>query len=101
MGERLASLDLSVVDTPVLLKLLKNIGEELAYRADSAERASESAYSVVDPPLSSTGKGSGKNASGLLTPYTCGFHCQYCSDPCTRSQGHTRHSCYEHRHRRQ
>jgi len=101
MGERLASLDLSVVDTAILLRLLKNIGDELALRADLAERGSESAYSVVDPPASSSGKGSGKNGSGLLKPYACGYHCQYCDAPCTRSQGHTRHSCYEHRHRRQ
>lgn len=100
MGDRLADTDLSLVDTRVLLTLLKKIGDELAGRAESRD-LSESSYSVIDPPIASSGKGSGKSPQGLLRPYSCGYHCQYCESPCTRNQGHTRHSCYEHRHRRQ
>lgn len=100
MGDTLANTDLTLVDTRILVTLLKKIGDELATRAEGRE-PSESSYSVIDPPVPFPGKGSGKSPQGLLRPYSCGYHCQYCELPCTRNQGHVRHSCYEHRHRRQ
>ena len=97
MGDRLASVDLSVIETRTLVSLLR---DELAIRAEGRD-LSESSFSVIETPAGHSGKGSGKSSQGLLTPYSCGYHCQYCESPCTRSEGHVRHSCYEHRHRRQ
>lgn len=37
----------------------------------------------------------------LLTPERCEYHCLYCEERCTRRPGHTFHSCWEHRRRRQ
>ena len=46
-----------------------------------------------------------RNSTGttqeLLTPYMCNYTCRYCSKRCGRTKaGHSGHSCYEHRHRR-
>ena len=101
MGDRLASVDLTLVETRALVSFqLKRIGDELAILAEGRD-LSEPSFSVVDTPIGHSGKGSGKSSQGLRTPYSCGYHCQYCEAPCTRSEGHVRHSCYEHRHRRQ
>ena len=40
------------------------------------------------------------NEQGLVRPWSCGFTCRWCASACTRKEGHTYHSCYEHRHRR-
>ena len=41
-----------------------------------------------------------KEDKALKEPWSCGFRCKWCKCACTRREGHTHHSCYEHRHRR-
>ena len=37
----------------------------------------------------------------LETPFQCAFHCKYCRKRCTRRKpGHSGHSCFEHKDRR-
>ena len=85
-----------------LLNLLDRVSAELRQRQlvyassfDNQDSFSTGSFERVEPseqlPLPSR---------PLRTPWTCGYTCRWCSQACTRKEGHCNHSCYEHRHRR-
>ena len=97
MGDKALS-DLTIIE---LLNLLDSVSAELrqrqvayvrSFELDSCSTASFEKVDPVEPSSSST--------RPLLRPWTCGYTCKWCSNPCTRKEGHCNHSCYEHRHRR-
>ena len=47
---------------------------------------------------SGSGKGAGK---ALIEPWTCGHRCCFWEQACTRSEGHSHHSCWNCRHKTQ
>ena len=79
-----------------LLESIQQIAAVLKDREDKASSSwdvasDSSAGGVQQPELT---------AQGLKKPWTCGFCCRWCEEPCLRKEGHTFHSCYNHRHRR-
>lgn len=90
MGEKLdrpPGIDWSRYSTTALVEAIQQVAEEIKAREGQASAGSASA--AVAP-----------EGQGLLEPWSCGYRCKWCASPCTRAEGHTRHSCYEHRHRR-
>ena len=79
-----------------LLKTLQEITGVLQQRlSDPATSSAEQSAQGV--PAGATTGGGGQ---GLVKPRACGFTCRWCDSACTRKEGHSFHSCYEHRHRR-
>ena len=83
--------------------LLDTLGEITAVLKEREKKDEVVSPSVWDPPEVETAtdsQGPELTAQGLKKPWTCGYCCRWCSEPCGRKEGHTFHSCYEHRHRR-
>lgn len=98
MGDSVSGVDWSKLTTGELLQTIQDIVVELSIRDQNWEQ--------VEPQAStSTGSTSAQPVAAepkpkLLEPWTCGYRCKWCERPCTRDQGHTRHSCWYCRHER-
>ena len=83
-----------------LLKTVQSITEVLQQRLD------QPSSTTVNRDLSAASGGatghqpSGASDQGLIRPWSCGYTCRWCASACTRKEGHSFHSCYEHRNRR-
>ena len=108
MGERRCSTPPSISWTSysntALLQTIQQITVTLQQREHSGESATPAASSEgysVQPPLTGTaGTSAEVGGQPLQKPWSCGFTCRWCQAACTRREGHSFHSCYEHRHRR-
>ena len=90
----------SCYTSSALLDTIKEITEELRRREEVSTSSASGSWETVGAEGVTNAQEQGQNAQGLKSPWTCGFHCRFCTQPCSRREGHTFHSCYEHRHRR-
>ena len=114
MGDRdrafILNFDWATLDTPTLAGIFQLIWtvlrQRLIFGTPTARTDSAPSETSWDLPTSSSnliqeeGLEAGANNRPLLEPWSCGYRCRWCQRACTRAEGHTRHSCYEHRHRR-
>ena len=90
--------DLKKLSDEALVDIIHGATTELHSRlAKSSVNRSEStgSFERVDPTASESQSG-----KQLKKPWTCGYTCRWCESACSRKEGHTYHSCYDHRHRR-
>ena len=83
-----------------LLETLQEVTSVLHNRACTQGNLQPAAGSGGTPAGSVSGTTPVVNEQGLQKPWSCGFTCRWCASPCARKEGHSFHSCYEHRHRR-
>ena len=101
-SRRVLDTDWNSLGTETLALILSAVWAVLRSRLTGGGEIGDS----VPPPAPSPSFVRGRRApqssgSGLRSPFTCDFHCMFCESRCTRREGHTYHSCFEHRHRRQ
>lgn len=97
MGDVVVS-DLTNIE---LLNLLDRVSAQLRRRqvaGDNQDTYSTTSFEPVDFEKPDSQRP--VPSRPLLTPWSCGYSCRWCSQACTRKEGHSHHSCYEHRHRR-
>ena len=101
MGFR-AVTDLSDYSIQELLSLIEQATKVLKDKltgglSSAASVASSSSFSVLEPEVSSSPVAVQRNAAGLRSPFSCGFHCKFCDKQCCRPEPHKNHACVEHR----
>lgn len=88
----------SQYSTGALLQSIQDIVVELSARDQSVVQPEREPG--IGAESASAGTSSSTAAPVLKEPWSCGYRCQWCEQPCKRKEGHSNHSCYEHRHRR-
>ena len=83
-----------------LLKTVQSITEVLQQRLGQPSSTTVASDLPVSSGTTAGGQPSGGSDQGLIKPWACVFTCRWCESACTRKEGHSFHSCYEHRHRR-
>ena len=86
--------------TGALLETIQQITDTLKKREELSGSSGSSVWDLAGDSGAAGAQQPEYNSQDLRKPWTCGYSCRWCDEPCQRKEGHTYHSCFEHRHRR-
>ena len=109
-AERALNIDWSTIGTDILVGIFQQIwtvlrqrlifGDQHSETSSQAPVASQESWDQAPIAPAVDRNQRVERSRPLLEPWSCGYRCRWCQSACTRAEGHYRHSCYEHRHRR-